>query len=95
MSHRRGTSGQGAKDGDPIALVILMYQFLILLFWFQSNTAINPIAGNTTIVASYATGWTGIRWLGLMMAPFAIFMIVKAFTGDGSVFSRGGDDDEE
>ena len=85
MSHRRREGGGGVVDGDPVAWILLLYMFFVLMFWFQSSSSINPIAGNTTIVAAYATGWTGIRWLGLFMAPFAIYLLVKGFTGEGDV----------
>jgi len=86
-------------DGDPVAWILLLYMMFVMLFWFQSNTSINPLQGNSTIRAAYATGWTGIRWLGLLMAPFAIFLLVKGFTGEGSVFNKGreesdGEDEE-
>ena len=90
MSHRRRGSGGGVVDGDPVAWILLLYMFFVLMFWLQSSTSINPIAGNTTIMASYARGWTGIRWFGLFMAPFAIYLLVKGFTGEGDVESNEG-----
>jgi len=72
-------------DGDPVAWILLIYMMLVFLFWLQSNTPINPIQGNASIRAAYATGWTGIRWFGLLMAPFLIFILAKGFTGEGNV----------
>lgn len=95
MSHLRQTRGRGVIDGDPIAIILLMYMFLVLVFWFQSTTSINPLSTNSTIRQAYVTGWTGIRWLGLLLAPFAIFLLAKAFTGEGSVFNRGVGGEEE
>ena len=92
MSHRRREGGGGVVDGDPVAWILLLYMFFVLMFWFQSNTSINPIAGNTTIVAAYASGFTGIRWFALLMAPFAIILLVKGFTGEGDVESDEGEE---
>ena len=86
MSHRRRRgSGEGVVDGDPVAIIILLYMVMVQIFWFSSGTAINPLAGNSSITTAYSTGWTGIRWFGLLMAPFAIFLLVKGFAGGGSV----------
>ena len=81
-------------DGDPIAIILLCYMFLILVFWFQSTSSVNPIAGNSTIRAAYVTGYSGIRWFALLLAPFAIFLLARGFTGEGSVFRKEGESEE-
>ena len=82
-------------DGDPIAIILLCYMFLILVFWFQSTSSVNPIAGNSTIRAAYVTGYSGIRWFALLLAPFAIFLFARGFTGEGSVFRKEGSEETE
>ena len=93
MSHRR--SGQGVIDGDPVAIILLLYMFFILVFWFQSTSSFNPLSTNSTIRTAYVTGYNGIRWLALMLAPFAIFLVAKGFAGEGSVFHKGRGEEEE
>ena len=93
MSRKR--SGQGVIDGDPVAIILLLYMFFVLIFWFQSTSSLNPFSTNSTIRAAYTTGYNGIRWLALMLAPFAIFLVVKGFTGEGSVFHKGREEEED
>jgi len=95
LSHRRRTSGQGVIDGNPIAIILICYMFLVLVFWFQSTSSVNPIAGNSTIRQAYVTGYSGIRWFALLLAPFTIFLFARGFVGEGSVFRKHGESDSE
>ena len=96
-------------DGDPVATILLIFMVMLQLFWLsQTNTVINPIAGNTSIVGvgtctgaantctGYAGAWTSTKWLLWIIGPFFLFVLVHS----GFKLSRRertplGDGDEE
>lgn len=83
------TQKEGVLGGDPFSWILLLYMMFILLAWFgTNNTNINPLAGNSTITGNFATSFTDTKWLMLLMAPFAVYLFITAFAGEGDMFDR-------
>lgn len=77
-------------SGDPISMIVLILQAFILMLWLgTSNTAINPVAGNTTITTNYNSAFTNTEWVLWLLAPLSIYMIAT------QGFSLGKHDDSE
>lgn len=66
----------GAKDGNPVSTIVLILQVFIFMFWLgTNNTAINPVAGNTSITTQYNSAFTNTEWVLWLLAPLSIYMI--------------------
>lgn len=81
---------------DPFAFIIAFFMAMVLFLWLSSsNTALNPIGGNSTVTAQFtklsgncgsgiggscAPGQTpGLQWLAELMFPLAIPIAIKSW----------------
>lgn len=89
MSGTEGLDSRGAKDGDPIAIAILVFMVFMTLMWF-SNSGISPAGGDVEVAGAFDQVFGQWQWFVYLIVPLAIMMFVQYMADEFSKGSESG-----
>ena len=70
---------RGARHGEPMAIIILLFMSLVMIYWLSGLSGVSPI-GNSTVANAFTPVYNNTKGFIAIFGSLCLMMIVRAFT---------------
>lgn len=70
---------KGARHGEPMAIMILIFMSLFMMYWLSGLSGVSPIT-NSTAAGFFTPVYNNAKGFIAMFASMCLMFIVKAFS---------------